>query len=267
MQPEPEVGVRVNIPQNDVRPGSAQGGAQAQPDRPMEGARGDNVGDTGRNQRNKSNGRGEPDLEEKFGRFEIKPPIRTLSGAQVSGLGGLTLGSEQGDETFSMVSDTWSTDVLASDTEAASGGEVSDVLMLMQQRNQQRIAMGIVDQSEAGVLGDLADIGAAAAVHSGAQRQSSASGGLVGGGGGSLYRLASGAGSGGNESRSGPSSAANLLDIAETASEAWSMDAILASDTESLRLGELDNEDAASVARSDDTRFTDDTTRRSLNKS
>ncbi len=37
---------------------------------------------------------------------------------------------------------------------------------------------------------------------------------------------------------------------------------VLASDSESLRLGELDNEDAASVARSDDTRFTDDTTRR-----
>ncbi len=54
---------------------------------------------------------------------------------------------------------------------------------------------------------------------------------------------------------------ANLLDVAETASEAWSMD-VLASDSESLRLGELDNEDAASVARSDDTRFTDDTTRR-----
>ena len=56
-------------------------------------------------------------------------------------------------------------------------------------------------------------------------------------------------------------SAANLLDVAETASEAWSMD-VLASDSESLRLGDLDNEDAASVARSDDTRFTDDTTRR-----
>ncbi len=37
---------------------------------------------------------------------------------------------------------------------------------------------------------------------------------------------------------------------------------VLASDTESLRLAELDNEDTASVARSDDTRFTDDTTRR-----
>lgn len=53
----------------------------------------------------------------------------------------------------------------------------------------------------------------------------------------------------------------NLLDIVETASEAWSMD-VLASDSESLRLGDLDNDDAGSVARSDDTRFTDDTTRR-----
>ena len=59
----------------------------------------------------------------------------------------------------------------------------------------------------------------------------------------------------------GSASAANLLDVSETCSEAWSMD-VLASDTESLRLAELDNEDTASVARSDDTRFTDDTTRR-----
>jgi hypothetical protein len=48
---------------------------------------------------------GEPDLEEKFGRFEIKPPTRP------GGSGGpsmnLTAGSEQGDETVSMVSDTW----------------------------------------------------------------------------------------------------------------------------------------------------------------
>ena len=56
-------------------------------------------------------------------------------------------------------------------------------------------------------------------------------------------------------------SASNLLDVTETASEAWSMD-VLASDSESTRWGDLDNEDSASVARSDDTRFTDDTTRR-----
>ena len=54
---------------------------------------------------------GEPDLEEKFGRFEIKPPNRPPQSA-VSGFS-----SEHGDETVSMVSDTWSTDVLASDTE------------------------------------------------------------------------------------------------------------------------------------------------------
>ena len=41
-------------------------------------------------------------------------------------------------------------------------------------------------------------------------------------------------------------------DVAETGSEAWSID-VLASDTESLRLAELDNEDTGSVARSDDT--------------
>lgn len=57
---------------------------------------------------------GEPDLEEKFGRFEINKPApvpRALStGTSVSG-------GELGDETVSLVSDTWSTDVLSSDTE------------------------------------------------------------------------------------------------------------------------------------------------------
>ena len=55
---------------------------------------------------------------------------------------------------------------------------------------------------------------------------------------------------GGGASSVASSSAANLLDVAETASEAWSID-VLASDTESLRLAELDNEDTGSVARSD----------------
>ena len=41
-----------------------------------------------------------------------------------------------------------------------------------------------------------------------------------------------------------------FLDVAETGSEAWSID-VLASDTESLRLAELDNEDTGSMARSD----------------
>ncbi len=62
---------------------------------------------------------GEPDLEEKFGRFEIKPPPRAVRGATASGA---SL-SEQGDETVSMVSDTWSTDVLASDTETLGEGD------------------------------------------------------------------------------------------------------------------------------------------------
>ena len=57
-----------------------------------------------------------------------------------------------------------------------------------------------------------------------------------------------------------PHQASHLLDIAETASEAWSMD-VLASDSESLRVADFDLEDSMSVARSDDTRFTDDTTR------
>ena len=61
---------------------------------------------------------GEPDMDEKVGKFEIKPPSRGLTSAPR--LGGVPPGGhvnvEQVDETFSMVSDTWSTDVLASDT-------------------------------------------------------------------------------------------------------------------------------------------------------
>lgn len=49
---------------------------------------------------------GEADLEEKFGRFEIKPPSSRRGTS-----------SQAGDETVSLVSDTWSTDVLPSDTE------------------------------------------------------------------------------------------------------------------------------------------------------
>lgn len=47
------------------------------------------------------------DIEEKFGRFEIKPMIG-------------------GDETISLVSDTWSTDVLASDSETIEAADRAD---------------------------------------------------------------------------------------------------------------------------------------------
>jgi hypothetical protein len=149
--------------------------------------------------------RGEPDLEEKFGRFDIKPPVRPSASSSV-----------QGDETVSMVSDTWSTDVLASDTETlgesdcGGGRRLED---LVRRDNMEEMVRNRM-------LDELAVPPAA---------------------GGSLASA----------------SAASLLDV-ETASEAWSMD-VLASDSESLRLGDLDYEDTASVARSDDTRFTDDT--------
>ena len=187
---------------------------------------------TAARQGNQGRKNGEPDLEEKFGRFEIKP------GKGPGGVGG----SEQGDETVSMVSDTWSTDVLASDTETTAGPPGGDVglpneagLLLLQR--QQRMA---------GDLGDLAGILVPTPSTGGQQPGGGQSGPF-------------------NQNRplglisAGPSS--NLLDIAETASEAWSID-VLASDSESLRLGDVDNDDTASVARSDDTRFTDDTTRR-----
>ncbi len=161
---------------------------------------------------------GEPDLEEKFGRFEIKPPRPGHPGAT----------SRMEQETMSMVSDTWSTDVLASDTETLGDSELGV------ERAHRRARVRLPDElSMPGVGVDRQlNVPVSALTITGAASSSVAS-----------------------------SSAANLLDVAETASEAWSMD-VLASDTESLRLAELDNEDNASVARSDDTRFTDDTTRR-----
>ena len=191
---------------------------------------------------------GEPDLEEKFGRFEIKPQgSRTtiLGPTSVGSIGGC-VGSEHGDETVSMISDTWSTDVLASDTESYynvasnNSGNVDELLLhrrpgAVEISDQLSTSSSRINSAGGNLNPTIRQIGA----NTSSTQASSLSGNL--------------------HAPSGPSFA-NLLDIAETASEAWSMD-VLASDTESLRLGELDNEDSMSVARSDDTRFTDDTTR------
>lgn len=191
--PEPNNGRHQPMgPQGGARGGAQAGNHHIVRPRPMMGGGG-----------RKS---GEPDLEEKFGRFEIKPPPRP-SNATVGG----GPSSEQGDETRSMVSDTWSTDVLSSDTETTTG-----------------------DGDRSGFPGDLEELARNRLLDELVVPPASA---------GSLSNASS-----------------NLLDIVETASEAWSMD-VLASDSESLRLGDLDNDDAGSVARSDDTRFTDDTTR------
>ncbi|KFM80019.1 GTPase-activating protein and VPS9 domain-containing protein 1, partial [Stegodyphus mimosarum] len=103
------------------------------------------------------------DIEDKFGKFEIQPMM-------------------EGDETKSMVSDTWSTDVLASDSETVEQSDISSQVTLESQ--------SCLDRA--------------------------------------------------------------LLDTSETASQsdAWSTD-VLASDTE--RLQDVDTDDTASVARSDDT--------------
>ena len=197
---------------------------------------------------------GEPDLEEKFGRFEIKPQgsRATILGPTSVGSVGGCVGSEQGDETVSMISDTWSTDVLASDTESyynaastrnGSAGGVEELLI------HRRPPMA--------EIGDLMTPSANAPRIASSNSSSTLT----------LRQLAPTTSSSAQTNSlnpfqvpSGPSFA-SLLDIAETTSEAWSID-VLASDTESLRLGELDTEeDTMSVARSDDTRFTDDTTR------
>ncbi|XP_071573077.1 GTPase-activating protein and VPS9 domain-containing protein 1 isoform X3 [Temnothorax nylanderi] len=107
------------------------------------------------------------EIDDKFCKFEIKKLI-------------------EGDETVSMVSDTWSTDVLASDSEIVE--------------QQDRILLAVPTEQVASVLPAEPTL--------------------------------------------------TMLDISETASEAWSTD-VLASDSE--RLTEVDTDDTASVARSDDT--------------
>ena len=66
----------------------------------------------GRLQRGVHRKPGEPDLDEKFGKFDIKSS-RTLRSGGVPNVAGHPTGQviEQGDETISMVSDTWSTGI------------------------------------------------------------------------------------------------------------------------------------------------------------
>merc|ERR1719189_2365733 len=108
-----------------------------------------------------------------------------------------------------MVSDTWSTDVLASDTETTLGD--AEDRILRRQRARLPDDLPLVDRQLSMGTASAQATGGASSVAS--------------------------------------SSAANLLDVAETGSEAWSIDG-LASDTESLRLAELDNEDTGSMAGS-----------------
>ena len=155
------------------------------------------------------------DIEEKFGRFDIKPEVRRGRLGQLMGSGGR---EGERDEAVSMVSDTWSTDVLSSDTETV--GEPPTLEDLLRGRPGDEFSGArnrMLDQLQVPEAADA-------------------------------------------RSSSGHNTSGHLLDIAETGSEAWSMD-VLASDSESLRVADFDLEDSMSVARSDDTRFTDDTTR------
>ena len=154
----------------------------------------------------------EQDIEEKFGRFDIKPEVRRGRLGQLMGAG-----AREGDrdEAVSMVSDTWSTDVLSSDTETVGEPPTLEDLLRGRPGDEFSVRNRMLDHLQVP--------------------------------------------SGDHEAR-GQNTSGHLLDIAETGSEAWSMD-VLASDSESLRVADFDLEDSMSVARSDDTRFTDDTTR------
>merc|ERR1719397_2318477 len=139
----------------------------------------------------------ETDMEEKFGRFEIKPEVRRGRLGQLC-TGGR--GEGERDEAVSMVSDTWSTDVLGSDTETL--GEPPTLEDLLRGR----------PGDEFHVRGQH-------------QQLQVPAGGEGGGAGG----------------------AAHLLDVAETGSEAWSMDVLASDFGDSARLGDFDLEDSMSV--------------------
>ena len=155
----------------------------------------------------------EQDIEEKFGRFDIKPEVRRGRLGQLIGAGAR---EGERDEAVSMVSDTWSTDVLSSDTETVGEPPTLEDLLRGRPGDEFSLRNRMLDHLQV-PSSDQADI-------------------------------------------RGQNTSGHLLDIAETGSEAWSMD-VLASDSESLRVADFDLEDSMSVARSDDTRFTDDTTR------
>ncbi|XP_034234553.1 GTPase-activating protein and VPS9 domain-containing protein 1 [Thrips palmi] len=125
------------------------------------------------------------DIDDKFGKFEIKKLL-------------------EGDETISLVSDTWSTDVLASDSELIEQSERE------RERYNAQHPPPLLPLSMPPPLAPLPGV------------------------------------------LPGPLGAAqqNLIDLSETASEAWSTD-VLASDSE--RMLEVDTDDTSSVARSDDT--------------
>ena len=159
---------------------------------------------------------GEPDMEERFGRFEIKPEVRR---GRVGQLGSTGAAGER-DEAVSMVSDTWSTDVLSSDTETVGEPPTLEYLLRGRPGDEFNSRNRNLDSLAIPADGNLSNA----------------------------------------NSSSGMNNSGPLLDIGETSSEAWSMD-VLASDTESFRMRDFDPDDSISVARSDDTRFTDDTTR------
>jgi len=179
-----------------------------EPDEPQEDRMGEAQGNNNVLNGNRKNP--EPDMEEKFGRFEIKPEVRRGRIGQLGGPGGR---EGDRDEAVSMVSDTWSTDVLSSDTETV--GEPPTLEDLLRGRPGDEF-------SSRNRMLDHLQVPSGEAGHQ-------------------PHGVAGGVG--------------HLLDV-ETGSEAWSMD-VLASDSESFRLGDFDLEDSMSVARSDDTTRSD----------
>jgi len=164
---------------------------------------------------------GEPDMEERFGRFEIKPEVRRGRVGQLGSTG--TMGDR--DEAVSMVSDTWSTDVLSSDTETI--GEPPTLEDLLRGRPGDEFNNRNRDE----MINRARNIDQLAVPNEGSISHNNSSSAMSGGG-------------------------SQLLDVGETNSEAWSMD-VLASDTESFRMRDFDPDDSLSVARSDDTTRSD----------
>merc|ERR1719347_1304019 len=105
------------VTEGDEPPRQAEEEGEQAIDQPINNLMGAEEGGAGNNDFVNVNGgrkNPEPDMEERFGRFEIKPEVRR---GRIGQLGGPGVREGDRDEAVSMVSDTWSTDVLSSDTE------------------------------------------------------------------------------------------------------------------------------------------------------
>lgn len=190
---------------------------------------------------------GEPDMEERFGRFEIKPEVRRRVGHF-----GSTGTAGDRDEAVSMVSDTWSTDVLGSDTETLGDPPTLEDLLRGRPGDEFNNRGEFSNRAEFRNRPEFVNRGEFSNRAEFRNRPEFQNRNR------NLDHLhVPNEGSLSHNNSSSAISTSGQLDVLETNSEAWSMD-VLPSDTESFRMRDFDPDDSLSIAS---TRFTDDTTR------